>query len=301
MKKSYLSKRLLAFLMAMCLAVSLAACGDRNTPAEEESSSEVSSSDTELVNPLPEESSSEAETEPQPVKPDTELLEKINNAYNINNDVVGWLTVPNTTIDEAVMQYTDNEYYLRRDINKTDGVKEGCYFADYACTFGDRTKLSENTIIYGHNLGKMEMGYEDDPNGIKFAQLHKFADIEFAKANPNFYFSTPEDNMTFEVFCVMYTDHWLEYIYPQMDDAEYTDLLKELKDRSIYDYDVDVTTDDKIMTLSTCTYKFGAYGTEHYAWSRFVVVGRLLRPGEEAPETATLTANADAKPPQFPR
>ena len=101
MKKSYLSKRLLAFLMAMCLAVSLAACGDRNTPAEEESSSEDSSSDTELVNPLPEESSSEAETEPQPVKPDTELLEKINNGETLEETVIdtGTITVTKENVD----------------------------------------------------------------------------------------------------------------------------------------------------------------------------------------------------------
>ncbi|MFR9191100.1 MAG: hypothetical protein ACLVL7_13435 [Anaerotruncus massiliensis (ex Togo et al. 2019)] len=40
-------------------------------------------------------------------------------AVRQNSDVVGWLTLPNTTINEAVVQTTNNDYYLRRDVKRT--------------------------------------------------------------------------------------------------------------------------------------------------------------------------------------
>lgn len=41
----------------------------------------------------------------EPVAPEGELLEKLNKAYNVNNDVVGWIRVPDTLIDNEVLQY----------------------------------------------------------------------------------------------------------------------------------------------------------------------------------------------------
>ena len=41
-----------------------------------------------------------------------------------------WLTLPNTTINEAVVQTTNNDYYLRRDVKKNYAY-EGCYYMDY--------------------------------------------------------------------------------------------------------------------------------------------------------------------------
>ena len=36
----------------------------------------------------------------------------------LNSDSIGWLEVPDTNIDEPVVQGKDNDYYLWRDFNK---------------------------------------------------------------------------------------------------------------------------------------------------------------------------------------
>lgn len=83
-------------------------------------------------------------------------------AVRQNSDVVGWLTLPNTTINEAVVQTTNNDYYLRRDVKKNYAY-EGCYYMDYeSVMFDNGADLAQNTIIYGHNLGS-PMGVKDDP------------------------------------------------------------------------------------------------------------------------------------------
>ena len=134
-----------------------------------------------------------------PSEPEKETLDKIAAAQAQNSDVVGWLTIPNTTIDAEVLQKVgDNVYYERRDITQKYNWY-GCYYADGGNTFGTRNDLTKNTIIYGHNM-------EDKANGLKFAQLMHYLDVDWASKNPYIYFSTPEDDMVFQVYAVFYTD-----------------------------------------------------------------------------------------------
>ncbi len=284
MKHTHLFSRLTAFMMAMVMLLSFAACGDNSTSPD--ASSQASSSASQIpafINPLPD---VDLNAIAKPELPSAEIREKLNTAYNQNNDVVGWLRIPNTEIDNEVLQGADNNVYLRSDITKGYNWY-GCYYADYECLFGDRNSISKDIIIYGHSMN-------DDPNSTKFSQLKKYVDPEFAKNNPYLYFSTPEDNLVYKVFSVMYTDTNLAYIHPNLKGNEFMKLVSELKDRSQFDFDVDVNSSDKLLTLSTCTYIYGNREDQ-----RFVVVGRLLRPGEEIEPTVKLEKNADVKPPQF--
>lgn len=72
-------------------------------------------------------------------------------------------------------------------------------------------------------------------------------------------------------------------------------MIQEAKDRSRLDYDVDVNTSDRTLTLSTCAYKYTDSVEKRDL--RFVVQARLLRPGEEIPTSAKVTRNTDVKEP----
>ena len=69
-------------------------------------------------------------------------------------------------------------------------------------------------------------------------------------------------------------------------------LAKACQEKSIYSYDVAVGPEDKILTLSTCTVKYGAQDNSH----RFVVMARLLPEGAESPATARINAGGPAEP-----
>lgn len=295
MKRTHFSVRLLTLLLAATTVLSLAAC--KNEVAAPGSETEASVAELKVplfVNPL---NDIILAVTAEPEKPSEDILQKINKAYNQNSDVVGWLSVPNTTIDDEVLFYPDDklnptaQYYERRDITKAYNWY-GCYWADWECTFGDRNNVSQNTVIYGHSM-------DDDVNGLKFSQLKKYTDPEFAKKNPYIYFATPEDNMQFKVFSVMYTEKSLAYNHPNMRSADFTALVKELKNRSVLNFDVDVRSTDKLLTLSTCTYPTQQKNKKLDDDARFVIVGRLVRPGEEAPDTATVEVNATVRKPQY--
>lgn len=285
MKQIHLSTRIIAMLLALAMLFSMTACGN----SAETASGDDAASDAEVkvpafINPLPD---VDLSTIAQPEPPAADLLEKINKSYNQNNDVEGWLHVPNTTIDNEVLQYTDNVYYERRDITKGYNWY-GSYWADYEGKLGDRNSISKNTIIYGHSM-------DDNPESVKFSQLKKYLDPDFAAANPYIYLSTPEDNMTWKIFSVMYTDTNLPFNHPNMNNADFMKLVGEAQARSKFDFDVDVNASDKILTLSTCTYLFGNQND----YTRFVVMARLVRPGEKIEPSVKLEVNADAKPPQY--
>ena len=65
-----------------------------------------------------------------------------------NGDVVGWLFCENTPINYPVLQSSDNNYYLRKMINKKYNIA-GSIFMDYRSQ-SDMSSL--NTIVYGHNM-----------------------------------------------------------------------------------------------------------------------------------------------------
>ena len=270
-------KSLACALLAAVMVFSFAGCKDRGEPSE--SSSSESSSMVE-----------EPSQDPgDPSEPEKETLDKIAAAQAQNSDVVGWLTIPNTTIDAEVLQKVgDNVYYERRDITQKYNWY-GCYYADGGNTFGTRNDLTKNTIIYGHNM-------EDKANGLKFAQLMHYLDVDWASKNPYIYFSTPEDDMVFQVYAVFYTDTGFQYHLENPDTATFDNIIKEARLRSELNYDVDVNTGDKILTLSTCTYKFGGPSNTN---QRFVVQARLLRAGEEIKDTVNVTKNPNHKAPNF--
>ncbi|MEM1484039.1 class B sortase [Oscillospiraceae bacterium PP1C4] len=267
-----------ALLFAVILLISLPACSKKDNTGKPQGEYDQSGQYT-------------------PSVPD--VSKAFEDARKQNTDVVAWLQLPNTKIDEAVVQTTNNEFYLRRDVKKNYSY-EGCYYMDYESVMFEGGKdLARNTIIYGHNLGS-PLGVKDDFNGVKFAQLLKLTDIELAKNTPYIYLTTESGNHIFEIFTVMYCEAVtkpVQYHYADYSDEQFNLLISDVKARSLYQYDVNVTTEDKILTLSTCTYKYGTYSQNPH--QRFVVMGRLVRKDEGYHETAPLTVNENPKAPSF--
>lgn len=232
------------------------------------------------------------------------LQAQIADAKAKNDEIIGWLRIDDTEIDGAVVQAENNTKYER--LNEWGEYSwTGTFFADYECNFTGREELSKNTVIYGHNVH-----YDDDMNGERFSQLFHFTDQDFARNHPYVYFSiagdaaengeNTSDDMVWQVFAVFYTTTDFDYIRINKDyrdpsqgeitDAQLMNIITEARDRSEYDYDVQVSPTDKILTLSTCSYKYGRRDDV-----RFVVMAKLVEEDAALQATASLTVNADKK------
>jgi len=228
----------------------------------------------------------------KPVETTTDIFTAIDHEKTENNDTVGWLNIPDTKISNSVLQTNNNAYYL--NINER-GEQDifGCYFADYTCSFGSRDDLSENTVIYGHSDVSQDT---DQPDGRRFSQLFHFADKEFAAKHPLVYFSTPQESMKWQIFAVFYTDLDLDFTRADLSGDKLVQLANDAKARSLYNYNVEVSQDDKILTLVTCTVKFGK---ENQSSVRYVVMAKLLDQNEEPSDTSALELNPNPVQPVF--
>lgn len=165
-----------------------------------------------------------------------DLLEK-------NSETVAWIKVNNTNVNYSVVQHSDNEYYLNHDFYKNTNAN-GWVYGDYRDNF---KYFGNNTILYAHNLTNRKM----------FGSLawclkdswYKFEDNHFIKI------STPYSNTVWKIFSIYTIKPEVYYLKTYFNNKEeHQEFLNILKERSIYQFtDETLTTDDKILTLSTCS------------------------------------------------
>ncbi len=217
--------------------------------------------------------------------------EELKKAFEKNNETVAWVYIPGTTVDYPVMKGIDNNYYLRRNEEKEYSF-EGCIFGDDDSFFSPFNELSNNVVLYGHNL-------DDNPNGKRFAQLIKFLDAEFAKNTPYIFLTTKDVSLVYEIFAVYFTDIKFGYTRVGLNENMQQKLVDSAKNRSEYIYNVDVTGKDKIITLSTCTYRYGEYGSRNQKNTRFVVQGKLLNNTDRLEKKIDIQKNLNPKAPDI--
>ena len=292
-----LTTRLLALLLALCMVFAFAACGkDPANPDPVDPSNPAGP-----VDPANPDDPTQPTKEEQLKELQKTMLENTLAMQQKNKDTIGWIYIDGTTVNDVVVKVNyndDNKYYLRRNANG-ENDNDGCYYADWRCKTGNRNSTSKNTVVYGHNLGRSANGlipdYQNHANGPKFAQLLKYQDEEFAKTHPYIYYSTIEEDMVWQVFAVFYTDIKFDYIEPNPADATFNSLLKKAQDLSFYNYDVEVSSNDKILTLSTCTYRMADDTKLHYPNDyRYVVMAKLLPADAVLEDTVSLTVTKNA-------
>lgn len=174
-----------------------------------------------------------------------------------NPDVIGWITVKDTDIDYPILQSGDNkaeDFYLKHDI---DGAwkKAGSI---YTQRLNNDAFLDPNTVIYGHHLADKTM----------FTPLWDFRDPETFKAHDTIYIYTPEHILTYKIFSAfVYDDRHILNSFDFGTKEGYGAFLEDcLNPRSLVKNvreGVSVTTDDRIITLSTCT-NYAYYSKERY-------------------------------------
>ncbi len=182
------------------------------------------------------------------------LTEDFDKLLSINSDTVGWIKVNNTNVNYPVVQTDNNTYYLDRNFYKKKNFN-GWVYMDYRNSIDD---INDNTIIYGHN-------------GTMFGTLKNALKEKWYKneANQIISFNTLHAQLRYKIFAIYVTtpdfDYLINnYVYPQ----NYTKFIEEIKSRSIYDFGVDVTNQDKILTLTTCADQQGT--------TRIVIHAKLI-------------------------
>jgi len=166
-----------------------------------------------------------------------------------------WILLEDTVIDYPVMQGSDNDYFLRRLPDGTNH-RNGSIFIDYRCSsdFTDR-----NTLLYGHDMRSGDM----------FGAFRGYNNQAFYEQHPVFYIFTPERDYALVLFAAYKLDSAVEV--PPLtfrDDEAFMAHVANIKQRSVFRSDVEVSVGDRIVSLATCD--------ASHKNARLIVVGKLI-------------------------
>lgn len=182
----------------------------------------------------------------------------------VNPDIYAWIYVPDTSVDYPILQHpTNNAYYLNYNIDGTYGFP-GCIYTE---NYNSKDFTDPNTLIYGHNM-------DDD---TMFSTLHVFRDKAMVDEDHYIYIYTPDKVLVYEIFAayeypslhlILNYDYSNIYIYEQYLRNLFNVAHTGARVANVRD-DIEVTSDNRIVTLSTCT-------TDHDSTKRFLVAGVLI-------------------------
>ena len=160
-----------------------------------------------------------------------------------NNDIFGILEFDNRVIYEPIVQAPDNDYYVRKNINK-EYANAGIPFVS-----ADGNIDSKNVVIYGHS---------SKWNNIIFTPLMNYVNQSYYKEHSTFQFITETETRTYQIFAVLNIDlnnldDSLEFTQASWDSNNaFNASISDSINRELYKTGVNVDSEDKIMTLVTC-------------------------------------------------
>lgn len=187
----------------------------------------------------------ETEKAPEPLKESVISVPKVNVDYlrSKNPDFRGWIYLAGTQINYPVAQGTDNDYYLDHTFYGQKNIN-GCIFLDYR---HDLSADNKNLLLYGHHM----------KSGAMFAILRMYVWYDFYYSHKYITYVTEDGPYLITVFSAYnvseVSDAWkLDFA----NDEEYATWLKKIKQASQVPTDLTPTTDDRIVTLTTCSFAY---------------------------------------------
>ncbi|WP_294411449.1 sortase [uncultured Ruminococcus sp.] len=210
-----------------------------------------------------------------------DMLPGARKLWEQNHDIVGVITIPNTPINNPVMQAEDNYKYLNKKFDLSDNIA-GELFLDYRNHFDEvgedgylKCKNSDNLIIYGHNM------YDDQMFGcLKYYNWRE----DYYSLHPVINLRSNYENYKYKIFAFFILDAedesdtkfdcWNNIDFDGEED--FYNFVNEAKRRSIRLNKVDVQYGDQLLTLSTCNTTLADEDR-----GRIIIMARRVRDGED--------------------
>lgn len=159
-----------------------------------------------------------------------------------NEDVIGWIEIPDTEISYPLMQGDDDQYYLKHTFSGNKN-SAGSIFVEYQ----NKPDLTDrHTIIYGHNM----------KNGSMFGGLKEYRNASYLVDHPIVYIDLEDGTHAYQIFSCYETpanSNTYTIGFASQPDGRYEQFVQTLKNSSAYDTGIDVSKNDRVITLSTCT------------------------------------------------
>lgn len=175
----------------------------------------------------------------------------------VNQDVLGWIYIPDTPVSYPVMMADSRDEYLH---TTWDGKYNyaGSIYLEYK---NMRDFTDYNTILYGHRM----------KNDTMFGSLSYYEEQSYRDAHPYIYIAAADGIRRYEVFAAYQAELGTEtYRLYFPDDAQKQASVSYYLENNVLDTDITPGPQDHILTLSTCV----GTGAEDYRWVVHAVLDR---------------------------
>lgn len=162
--------------------------------------------------------------------------------FSINKDTKGWIRYNSDKVNYPIVQSNDNSYYLKRSF---DGNKNqaGTIFMDYR----NKSFNDKNVVLFGHAMTDDSM----------FGSLRDVFKKDFFDKKSNNYIKILDTNnqkLTYQIFSYYVIEKEEYYITTSFNtESEFIAFINTISKRSYKKFNINVTKDDNILTLSTCS------------------------------------------------
>lgn len=163
-----------------------------------------------------------------------------------NPDICAWIQIPGVNVNYAILQSSEDaeDFYLNHDTEKKYKTAGSIYIQK----INNKDFTDPNTVIYGHNM----------LNGSMFGTLKKFRNRQFFEENTTIYVYTPGHILTYTIYSAfVYDDRHILNSFNFGTDEGFSAFLEQTLNptsmvKNVRD-GVNITTNDRIISLSTCT------------------------------------------------
>jgi len=211
-----------------------------------------------------------------PVQPELPPLEEeaqylwqvdLESLRKVNEDVLGWISIPGTQLDYPILQGEDNQYYLSHTWQGKRNAAGSVFLeSQMAPDFS-----GFNTILYAHNM----------KNGSMFGSLRQYRTQSHWQEHPCIYIVNDSGIHRYEIFAAFEAEvrgytYRLDVNTPEKKQA----FLDYSAERSVIKTELTPTEADSVITLSTCT----GNGYDHRWVVQGVLTGTFTREADSVPE-----------------
>ncbi len=181
----------------------------------------------------------------------TSQIKKAEEKYK-DEDVVGWIRVQGTNIDYPIVRnYQDME------------IRERGF--DHVWVNSNIKPLPDYFSIIGHNVRNVSKHpIIGDKNMNRFEQLMSFIYYDFNQDNKYIQVSIGKKNYLYQIFSVaIVPDYKINYRTTSYTKKQKRELIEESMKDSYFKYDIEVSENDKIISLVTCT-RFNGFTSDDF-------------------------------------
>lgn len=158
----------------------------------------------------------------------------------LNKDAIGWIEIPDTNLDEPLVQGNDNDYYLWRSFDKKTYPLTGTIFLD---VYNKKDFSDRISYIFGHNMW----------DKTKFSCFVNFENKEFLENHKQVFIHTEDKLLEYEIIGVDLVDPNTPLYEQSSDRNKDLNFIKKELSKHISKDEVDkIDENSKLLMLVTC-------------------------------------------------